>query len=300
MNDRLLDLVAAAHERRPGNTQLAAIAAERGLGLTGPRLDNPTGEPLEALVQEHALFIDPDQFLARLPVLQGLVCFIEMPQGGGGTGFLVGNDLLLTNQHVMAPVAGGQVRRQDVVCRFDYRKAIDGPALDDRRETRVGLSETDWLVDSRLPSQADRDPAIGETGAEEFDYALVRLAEPVGELPVGAPSTDPKAKPRGFFDVAQSPPAMVVGSQVFLLQHPDREPLRLSIGTIEAFNGGGTRVRHSANSKKGSSGSPCLNADLQLVALHHAHDPAYPPQWNQAVPFDLIRKLWADTGIAVP
>jgi V8-like Glu-specific endopeptidase len=55
----------------------------------------------------------------------------------------------------------------------------------------------------------------------------------------------------------------------------------------------------------GSSGSPCFNANLELVALHHAGDPTVPweqPEWNQAIPVqnivaDLIaqgvdRKLW--------
>ena len=69
-----------------------------------------------------------------------------------------------------------------------------------------------------------------------------------------------------------------------------------TIGSVDKFNAGGTRMRHTANSKKGSSGSPCLNANLQLVALHHAHDPAYPPQWNQAVPFGLIRSCGRPTG----
>lgn len=297
MNDWLLDLVAAAHQRRPGNPELAAIAEERGLTLTGPRLDNPTGTPFEALVQLEAQFLNPAAVLERLPVLQGQVCFVELPGGNGGTGFLVGKDLVLTNQHVIAPIVAGSVAWQAVTCRFDYRQAVDGTPV--TRETKVALDPAKWLEDSRPPSASDSDPALGEPGAEEFDYALVRLADPVGELPIGGATGDPLAKPRGWIDAGPAAPAVVQGNQLFMLQHPAGEPLRLSIGSVEAFNAGGTRLRHTANSKKGSSGAPCLNADLQLVALHHAHDPAYPPQWNQAVPFGLIQQLWQANGVVV-
>jgi len=50
--------------------------------------------------------------------------------------------------------------------------------------------------------------------------------------------------------------------------------LQLTVGTIKEFNAACTRVRYDANSKAGSSGSPCFDGDLRLVALHHAHDPA--------------------------
>ena len=79
---------------------------------------------------------------------------------------------------------------------------------------------------------------------------------------------------------------------MFLLQHPKGEPLQLTVGTVTGFNSAGTRVRYDANSKDGSSGSPCFDADLQLVALHHAHDPDSPPKWNQAIPFSVIKKTW--------
>ena len=56
----------------------------------------------------------------------------------------------------------------------------------------------------------------------------------------------------------------------------------------------------SVSSKDGSSGSPCFNADLQLVALHHARDPQSPPRWNQAIPMKKIRAAWQANAISVP
>jgi hypothetical protein len=297
MGDFLLDLVAAAHERRPSNPELRAIAEELGLTLTGPRLDNPTGKPLEALVQQEATFLNPMLLVDRLAVLHGQVCFVELSPGNGGTGFLIGKDLVLTNQHVIAPILEGHVAPQAVSCRFDYREAVGGGPV--AGETRIGLSPAKWLEDCRPPAKSDEDPALGEPGPEEYDYALLRLAEPVGEWPIGGATMDPLATPRDWIKPADPVPAVIKGNQLFMLQHPAGEPLRLSIGSVQQFNAGGTRMRHTANSRKGSSGAPCFNADLELVALHHAHDPAYPPQWNQAVPFGLIQGLWQANGVAV-
>jgi Trypsin-like peptidase domain len=268
MNDWLLDLVAAARERRPKNLEIAAIAEDLGLTIAGPRLDNPTGKPLEEIIRENAKFINPAIFSEKLPLLEGQVCWIDIP--GGGTGFLVGPDLVVTNAHVIERLRTGQARWQDVKCRFDYRQAIDGTTLDRKKQTEVGLDTTKWLVDRWPPSQYDWNPTLGDAGPEEIDCALLRLAEPTGDLPVGGNTADPQAQRRGWIDAKAAPPPLAAGNQVFLLQHPQGEPLQLTIGTVKEFNASGTRLRYDANSKDGSSGSPCFDADLELVALHHA------------------------------
>ena len=289
----LLDLVAAAHERRPQSMEIADVADELGLSATGPRITNQTGQSLEALVQAHAKFINPVSLREKMATLEGQVCWVSLAVGRGGTGFLVGPDLVVTNQHVIKPITDGQVRWQDVTCRFDYKQAIDGSGLGRLKETVVALAGPGWLVDSRPPSVADWKAALSEAGPEETDCAVIRLAAKVGDLPVGGDTVDEKAAPRGWIAVQAAPPAMTVGNQVLLLQHPKGEPLQLSIGAVKAFNAAGTRMRHDANSKDGSSGSPLFDVDLQLVGLHHAHDLAKPPAWNQAVPLDSIQRVWA-------
>lgn len=297
MNDWLPDLVAAAHERRPRDRALGEIAGELGLTVTGgPRVDNPTGRPLEEVVRENARFIDPEAFRERLATVESQVCWVDVP-GGGGTGFLVGPDLVLTNQHVVERISTGLARAADVRCRFDVRRPADGRDLQVLTPTEVGLADA-WLVDARPPSRFDWDPTLGDAAPGETDSALVRLAEPVGELPVG-PTSEPTAPARGWVATAGDPPPLSAGNQVFLLQHPRGEPLQLSIGTVTQFNGAGTRVRYDANSRDGSSGAPCFDADLELVALHHARDPAFPPAWNQAIPLGVIQKVWREHGVDV-
>jgi hypothetical protein len=303
MSDWLPDLVAAAYERRPKNPDLAAFAKD--LGVAGPRLDNPTGKPLEEIIQENAQFINPALFEQRLPILTGQVCWVEIP-GGGGTGFLVGPDLLLTNDHVIERVRKGDAAWQDVRCIFDFKQTADGANLDKKKLPAVKLVNDagKWLVDRLPPSQFDWDPTLGDAPETELDYALLRLAEPIGDSPVGGDTADSvllkNPQPRGWIDVNVQPAPLSVGNQVFLLQHPKGEPLRLSIGTVKEFNGEKrTRMRYDANSQDGSSGSPCFNADLQLVALHHAYDPAFPRKWNQAVPLDKIKQAWKKNGVAI-
>lgn len=292
MEDWLVDLVAAAHERRPKNQALREIAEELGLTLTGPRLDNRTGTPFQEIIRENAHFITLDGFVDRLAALQGQVCWVDIP-GGGGTGFLVGPDLVLTNHHVIKRLTDGRASPDDVKCLFDYRKAIEDTSLTRKKVTEVKLKTGDWLKDSLPASEFDWTPSLGDASENELDYGLIQLAETVGELPVGGDTADMVAadQPRGWIDTNVTPPPLTAGNQIFLLQHPKGEPLQLSIGEVTKFNGNGTRLRYNANSKDGSSGSPCFNADLQLVALHHAYDfENRPPEWNQAIPFGKIRQ----------
>lgn len=298
--DWLVDLVAATRERRPKNKELGAIAEELGLTSTGPRLLNITGTPLEALIQANAKNITLSDFWPKLAQIEGQICWIDIP-GGGGTGFLVGPDLVVTNQHVIEPIATPplQANWQDVVCRFDYKQA-NGSDLANKKTTDVKLHPTKWLEHSKPPSQFDWDPTLGEAAPEETDCALVRLAEKIGDVPVGGVTMDPDAPTRrGWITATATAPALSKGNQVFLPQHPKDGPVQLTIGTVKEFNTKGTRVRYDANSKNGSSGSPCFNADLQLVALHHAHDPAEPPKWNQAVPISTIQNSWSKDGITL-
>ena len=189
--------------------------------ITGPRLSNPAGRPLEELIQANAHFINPATFYERLPALEGQVCWIDIP-GGGGTGFLVGPDLVLTNQHVIDRVASNQARWQDVRCLFDYRPPRRRLCLG-KKVTEVGLAEQ-WLHDSRPPSRYDWNPTLGDAGAGETDSALIRLADPVGNLPLGGMSTDPEAEPRRWIDTTVEPAPLTVGNQVFVLQHPKESP----------------------------------------------------------------------------
>jgi len=64
--------------------------------------------------------------------------------------------------------------------------------------------------------------------------------------------------------------------------------MRLAFGKVIEVNGNATRVKHTADTDQGSSGSPCFTFGLNLAAIHQAGDPNrepwHVPSYNRAVP----------------
>ena len=64
---------------------------------------------------------------------------------------------------------------------------------------------------------------------------------------------------------------------------------------VIGLNENGTRLKYKVNTEGGSSGAPCFNTTLDLLALHHSgdpnFDPAHKPQYNEGIPIDAIVKL---------
>jgi hypothetical protein len=154
-----------------------------------------------------------------------------------------------------------------------------------------------WCVDSSPASPSELGDGPEGPSGDLLDYALLRLSRPVGTDVVSPGYT------RGWIRTQRhtaSPPA---NSIVFVLQHPDGDPLKLAIGTSRGPADDGTRVLHDANTLGGSSGSPCLNAKWEVVALHNAGDPLYDgvigaPAQNQAVPIEPILAKLESHGAA--
>ncbi len=98
-----------------------------------------------------------------------------------------------------------------------------------------------------------------------------------------------------------TPPPLGQGAPLIIVQHPDGDAIRFAIDT-EAVIGlvnQGRRLRYTTNTEPGSSGSPCLSMDLDLVALHHLGDPRQGgARYNQGIPIALVRQSIADSGHA--
>ena len=284
--NQIQKLVEGARGLNPTLPELRQIFEVAGVDLV---LANDRQE-LQRVVSQRSVFQNPTLFRDRLGRYETWVCRVEIP-GGGGTGLLVAEDLVLTNHHVMAPIYTGQASRDDVTFRFDYKALPGGAEL--IGETRCGLAAgTTWDVDKSPPSKQDEVVNGGEPDAKEMDYALVRLAERAGRLPIS--SKDPEAPPRSWFKL-EPPPAIVATDPLFVLQYPSDLRLQLAVGSVLSYTPGGTRLRHNARTLGGSSGSPCFDANLALVAIHHAGDPDFTPgraaTYNQAVPLGRILDL---------
>jgi hypothetical protein len=258
---------------------------------------------LEKIIRAAQPDVDFAVWLARYAELEGHICRVEVAGVDArplGTGFLVGPDLCMTNHHVIEEIVNGAVSPADVRLRFDYRRAADGREL---HPGTVFVLARSWLVALSPPSELDLRPETnGRLPApDELDVAVLRVAGSPGRQPVGRGATLPDgAEERGWI-ARVSAVATVPGDALFVVQHPAGEPLKLAAGSVLEANGNGTRLRHGVNTRPGSSGSPCFDAQLDLVAVHHAGDPLQgPPRYNAAIPVPAIRSWAARQAPAVP
>jgi hypothetical protein len=268
----VFDLIVKAREACPGNGSLHAVAVELGLSAAPPGL--------ERIISESIPFIDVSTWRAQLEVLEGQVCRVEIPVGSVtsmGTAFLVAADICLTNYHVVEHLVTGAADPQHARLRFDYHRAADGTVVSDG--ICLLLAE-EWLVAARPPSATDffTSGGLSLPAHDELDFALIRVQDASGAT-------------RGWVDRVGSE-GFEPGDPLFLLQHPQGAPLKLSFGQSIGLNKNATRLRHGVNSEPGSSGSPCFNARLELIGLHHAGDPNFAPEhkpeYNSAIPIRAI------------
>jgi hypothetical protein len=286
-------LIAKAIEARPANAALLRLASGKKAAIA------PDEAGLESLIRNTNSFLNLSNWLDAAGKLQVCVCRIEIPVEAGtvhGTGFLVAPDLVMTNWHVMRCVSdvedktpgytGPRGRAASVRCRFDYKVLGDGKI---NPGSPFAMAK-DWRVALAPMEPRGRDPE-----AAELDCALLRLEQRVGELSVGDRPGVP-GDHRGWirFPATGNPPAFAPHSPLFMIQHPQGDPLKLALETdgILSVNANRTRVLYSTNSVPGSSGSPCFDQNWNLVALHHRGDPNFAsgraPESNEGIPIDTI------------
>lgn len=227
-------LIGGALRSRPKNPKLRAFSLGLALNASGP-----PSPALEAIVKPHVPMQDTARWRAQMERLEGSVCRIEMPQDdAAGTGFLIAEDLVLTNCHVAAQMAARGASAADCVARFGYRLAVDGAAEKGEGVPFAG----DWQVDS--------------SPVAALDYAVIRLASAPGRPSFPTP-TRYDFRPDDIY---------------LILQHPYGVEMKLSAGVYESHDPALNRIRYTANTEPGSSGSPVCSIGWQPVALHHAGD----------------------------
>lgn len=323
-NGWLQGLVVNARYSRPQDLKLARIADRLGVGIAPPKPENiqtlarriqnravkpdqDATETFEKMIRQFNQ-LSPEQRRKREAELEARVCCIVTPRNAG-TGWLVGPDLVLTNYHVVMDMIGDNplVTPADVECRFDYKESLGD------NYTRYRLHPKLAIVDWSPFNTSDGTDSDDIPRLDELDFALLRLRDRAGELPIGvAVGTDaePGAPFRGWISLksaleGRDPDEHLVGdkTQLYVLQHPYAGRLKGEIGSVTMVNSNGTRIRHEATTDGGSSGSPCFNfSDLTPLALHHAgkHSKTLQSTYNQAVPISRIVKLIRDRGKSEP
>jgi hypothetical protein len=292
-------LLMAALAARPDNPEVVELARSFGATSVPKRLE------LESIIHQSNSMLDMGVWLENAVKIQQTVCRIEIPLHSGGktfgTGFLIGPNLVVTNYHVIEPVVateddphytGDRATANQVTCRFDYREMSDGSRS---AGTEYRLAPA-WRVLLSPNNRFGQEPTINE-----LDFAVLRLARPAGTLAVGD-NPEVEGTQRGWIKLSGvGAPALIRDTPLFIVQHPQAEPIKLALESVSILEVDAlrTRVRHRTNTEPGSSGSPCFDQNWNLVALHHSGETKADPGTNEGIPIDAIVSSMQSQGVPI-
>ncbi|BAJ62818.1 trypsin-like peptidase domain-containing protein [Anaerolinea thermophila] len=293
-------LISAVRRAHPYHPALVEISRRFGLAPTvtiqhSDKAPRPaSSQRLEKILRNNLPFLDPARWREQMVRIEQQVCRIEMNLNPRGTGFLIAPDWVMTAYHVVQEIHQGLIAPQQVRVRFQHllppHQAV--PAAGEE----FALAK-DWLVDWSPPSPAElADTEDTLPTPQEMDYAILRLAEPAGLLPVS--SALPSSPPRGWMGLPGIFPAVNEEDALIIVQHPLGAPLKFALDTqgILGWNANRTRLLYRTNTQAGSSGSPCFTLDWQLIALHQRRL----NNANQGCSMESIVRLMQEHGISLP
>lgn len=203
----------------------------------GPRLDpndwkGPAveGGHLEQLIGSQPTFL-PVKFLELGVQRARAVVRVACPEGFG-SGFLIRENLLITNNHV---IPSTEVAQQTKI-QFNYQETPAGLAAP---VAEFKLAPSDGFATS---------PAVGGD-----DWTAVRIS--------GNPNAD-----WGALELAQT----TVKAQDFvnIIQHPSGDPKQVALYHNLVAYADDRVVQYLTDTRPGSSGSPVFDSDWRVVALH--------------------------------
>jgi V8-like Glu-specific endopeptidase len=231
-------LVNVALSENPDHELLKLARQRRRISLIkGPdiRTDvawNGPAEPerLEKIIGKQSTLV-PVSFLDIGIQRSHSVARVRLASEGSGTGFLISNNLLITNHHVLPDI--GTAKK--AVAEFNFQKTTAG--LDAPIDS-FPLAPDDFFVSS-----------------PEDDWTAVRVQD------------NPSAR-WGQLELEEQD--ISEGDRVNIIQHPGGGPKQLSFFHNVVVFVGGDRVQYLTDTLPGSSGSPVFDKEWRVVALHHS------------------------------
>lgn len=234
--DKLLDILV---EENTDNDLLRRIKADQPVvPLAAPNIKTDidwqgprnTGAILERITGSQSALV-PISYLALGLRRARAVVKVQRSDGKSGSGFVAGDNILITNHHVLPDNA----QAATAVCQFNYQQSIEG------------LNEP--MMEYKL-----RPDEFFETSVKD-DWTAVRI----------------EGEPKQQWGALELRPAKLAKEdRVNIIQHPGGGPKQLSFfSNVVLFIGKG-RVQYLTDTMPGSSGSPVFDRDWNLVAIHHS------------------------------
>ncbi len=219
-----LDRLLTKYEMMTPISTLPAIDQWRGR-------ETPT-EVLENIIGENTL--RPISFLQKGIQVGQSVAYVGVrtsQERWSGTGFLVTQDLFMTNNHVLPD----SNLLSDTIFRFNYEENFQGEAqpTDEYRAKFNGVFHTN----------------------KALDYTLVQLEGEPGQK---------------WSCLPLLPKVIRKDNRVNIIQHPLGQPKQISLQNNFVQYVGSNVVQYITSTLPGSSGSPVFNDMWEVVALHHA------------------------------
>jgi hypothetical protein len=246
---RALDRLLPDHPARPFLQQL--LDGERPAVSAEPRAQDGTPAFLHAddsVSEPEALLFGDDltmpigqvsvlvETLRKVLLVGPSVCKLTVGFGAGeqyGTAFRIGPDLLLTNWHVV------------------HRRSDGAPAVAVNAEFRF----EDAADHALLAERAVRCEPVSAESDRADDWAVVRTFDPL----------DPAWPVIPLIDL----PTPAVHNTAYIVQHPMGQRKRVGFVRNPISYLDERVVHYLTDTDVGSSGSPVLDADGRLIAVHH-------------------------------
>lgn len=221
------------------------------------------------------------------------VAYIRRSDGGGGSGFLVAPDLLLTNNHVLPNPA--EAAACTVWFNFNEADSNGNPIVGVADPFTCTPSGPDGLfVTSPMPNYTKGE----RVDNKHLDFTLVRINQPM------LPGTR-----WSYIPITGYRPDTRPGMGLAIIQHPQHLPTQVGVGPDQLKWRNDWVIQYVTDTEYGSSGSPVFNLSIdntptaipawQLVGVHHLrvalHDSGL--KGNEAI---FITAILKELSVAAP
>jgi endonuclease G, mitochondrial len=185
-------------------------------------------------------------FLTEGSLVKQAVGYVTVRYGGKsttGSGFMISDTLFMTNNHVIASA----LEAENALVIFNKENDEHGVPL---QTTTFKLSPSLFFITSP---------------EEELDFSLVHIGEKLsGNLTI---------EEIGHFVISDSPDKHIIGMNVNIIQHPLDLPKKIVFRNNTLSYRTDNSLLYETDTETGSSGSPVLNDDWDLIAIHHWGEP---------------------------